>query len=445
MNKSLLLILTFALLLTGACKKDTLDEVAAVSQTFQISFAAESADMGLSPLNTEITLTNKTNGVVVKATANKEGVVNFSSISPGNYSIVASLLITAANYTTLTGISTETDISFNASLETNIVAGNSTLPLTLKSGRLGNWVIKQIYYGGSSTSSGALFRDQFIEVYNNSNETLYADSLYFAQIHGKNTKTSGVDVTKPAYLSNGQFNWANAIGMTASNANTDYVYIKTLYMIPGTGKQYPVEPGKSIIIAQNAQNHKAPYVGADGSSISVKDPSLTIDLSKADFEVYEGNISSINPLASDVDNPNVPNTKVLLTGGARDMILNNNGFEAIVIFKTTADPTVWASFPDPESTSITSSTKLYLQAPAAVIIDGVDIEPTTPSDRGAKRLPDAIDAGFTFTAGGSYSSQSVIRKTSKTLSSRRVLADTNNSTSDFDYLTLADATKTVFK
>lgn len=444
MNKSLLLISTFLILLITSCKKNTLEEVQAVSQSIQLSFTPDNADLGLSLANTEVTLTNKTSGIIIKAKADKNGIVNFSSITPGNYSAVASMLITAADYTKTTGVFSAEDVSFSGSLEASIVPGNAILSLSLKSGRLGNWVIKQIYYGGSSNTSGAIFRDQFIEVYNNSNEILYADSLYFAQVHGKNTKVSSVDVTKPAFLPNGQFNWANAIGMKSANPNTDFVYIKSLYMIPGTGKQYPVKPGESIIIAQNAQNHKAPYIGSDGVAVSVKDPSVTIDLSKADFETYHGNLPGINPLSSDVDNPLVPNVKVLIASG-RDMILNNNGYEGIVIFKTTADLLKWATYPDPESTSITATTTQYTQVSASVVIDGVDIASTVASSRGAKRIPDAIDAGFTFAPGGSYSSQSVIRKTGKTLSSRRVLKDTNNSTEDFDYLIIADPTKTVFK
>ncbi|RZK78884.1 MAG: DUF4876 domain-containing protein [Pedobacter sp.] len=446
MKKQLFFLSAVFILFASACKKDVLDEIKPVSPTIQLSFATELSAIGFPFLNTEITLTNKVNGVILKAKADANGVVNFSNISPGNYSIVASQIISATDYTSISGIYSADAMSFNGSLETNITTDNAALSIVLKSGRLGNWVIKQVYHGGSSTSNGAIFRDQFLEIYNNSNEVLYADSLYFAQIFGKNTRVASVDVTKPAFLPNGQYNWSNSIGMTnQSTANTNYVYLKTLYMIPGTGKQYPVQPGGSIIIAQNAQNHKTPYTGADGASVSVKDPSLTIDLSKAEFETYLGNVPGINPLASDVDNPSITNVKVLTSGGNRDMILNNNGYEAIVLFKTPLDPLKWPSFPDPEATSVTSATTLFTQLPVSVIIDGVDIAHTTAASRAAKRLPDAVDAGFSFTAGGAYSSQSIIRKTSKTVSGRRILKDMNNSTEDFDYLLLADPTKTVFK
>ncbi|WP_316831044.1 DUF4876 domain-containing protein [Pedobacter aquatilis] len=445
MKKSLLPLFACLIVFLAACKKNSLDEVQPVQATFQLSFDAATKDLGLALTNTEITLTNKMDGTINKAKADINGKVVFASIAPGNYSAVASLTVKAADYTTLTGTYIAQDIIFNGSLETNVSATNGALAITLKSGTLGNWVIKQVYYGGSSTTDGAVFRDQFIEIFNNSNEVLYADSLYISQIYGKNTKVSGVDITQAAFQSNGQFNWANAIDMKSTNPNTDYVYLRTLEMIPGTGKTYPVQPGASIIIAQNALNHKASYVGPTGTAYSVKNPALTIDLSTADFETYHGNVAGINPLASDVDNPLVPNTVSLITDGDRDMILNANGYEAIVIFKMKESPLSLTGYASPDVKTITSATTLYKQLPVTSIIDAVDIAHTTASSRAAKRIPDAADAGFTFTPGGSYSSQSVIRKTSTTLGGRRILKDTNNSTADFDYLTIADPTKTVFK
>jgi hypothetical protein len=444
--KKLLVIFSAALIVCfTSCKKDSLDEVQPVQATFQLNFATAVKDLNFPLTNAVITLTNKLDGKINSATADASGKVVFASITPGNYSAVATLTISASEYSNLTGTTVSQDVVFNASSEANIVAGTAPLQLTLQSGKLGDWTIKQIYYGGSSSTNGALYRDQFIEIFNNSTDVLYADSLYISLIYGKNTRVSSVDITQPAFQQNGQLNWANSIGMNATNANTAFIYIKSLLMIQGTGKQYPVQPGASIIIAQNAINHKTPYTGTDGKSYSVKQPELTIDLSGADFETYYGDIPGLNPLGSDTDNPNVKNVKVLMTDD-RDMILNNNGYEGVAIFKMKDDPiTALPGFPSPEAKTVTSTTILYKQLPIGQVIDAVDIAHTSPASRAAKRMPDPIDAGFAFTQGGSYSSQSVIRKTSKVLNGRRILKDTNNSTNDFDYLILADPTKTIFK
>ncbi|WP_254555790.1 hypothetical protein, partial [Salmonella enterica] len=85
---------------------------------------------------------------------------------------------------------------------------------------------KQIYYAGSSTTLGALFRDQFIEFYNNSDSVLYADSLYFSEITGRQNYTSN---TYHILGKEGdyQMDWTKAPNMpTNIDPNNDYVYAK---------------------------------------------------------------------------------------------------------------------------------------------------------------------------------------------------------------------------
>ncbi|PYF71512.1 DUF4876 domain-containing protein [Pedobacter nutrimenti] len=436
---SLLFILVCAL---SACKKDN-PEVGAVAATFQVKFDEQIAGLGLSPLNTEITLTNQVNGQINKAKADANGLVTFSSIIPGKYIAVATLTIKAKDYSNLTGVYTAEDVVFNANINAVVGDNSGTLVLNMKTGRLGDWVLKQIYYGGSSTTDGAVFRDQFIEIYNNSNEIMYADSLCIALVNGVNSITQ--DLTKPWFLSTGQFDWTKSLTMNNSKANSDYIYATTIVRIPGTGKKYPVEPGKSIIIAQNALNHKAPYTNNAGKEVGVKRPELTVDLSHADFEAYYGDLPGINVLATDIDNPLVPNLVVLYRISDRDLILDARGQEAIVLFKTKNDISSFPKFPAPDALAITSSTAQYVQLPNSMIIDGVELAATVDTKRVPHRLPSEIDAGFTFVPGGSYSSQSVIRKTGKTVNGRKVLKDSNNSSEDFDYLLMADPSKNAFK
>jgi hypothetical protein len=211
-------------------------------------------------------------------------------------------------------------------------------------------------------------------------------------------------------------------------------------MIPGTGKQYPVLPGNSIIIAATAINHQAPFTDNNGKSVTVKDPSLTVDLSKAEFEVYLGNQPGINPYPSDLDAPAV-NVTVISANGNRELILDNLGRDAIVIFKTTADVKAWDKYATPDVSQVTVTTDLFTQIPVQYITDGVNLQHAVSASRIAKRLPEVVDAGEAFVPGGSYSSQSVVRKVSKTVNGRVILKDTNNSLNDFGYLPKADASK----
>jgi hypothetical protein len=442
---SLLLIVT--LIAFASCKRSDIENLKPISISLNVNLDPSISAYNFPLKNAAIKFTNLTNGQITEGKTDASGSLTFPSLSPGNYDIQATLTISAADYSVATGATTLNDVVFNGLLKNqNIVQATNSLSIVLKTGRIGDWVFKQIYYAGSNTTNGATFRDQFIEIYNNSNEILYADSLCFAQVFGTATKTAAIDLSRGYYQAvSKQFDWTKSIGMSNSKANTDYVYAKTLFMVPGTGKQYPVQPGSSIIIAATAINHKSPYVGIDGKAVTVKDPSLTIDLSAANFEIYLGDQPGINPLPSDVDNPAVVNLSVLDRGGSRDLILDATGRDAYVIFKTNENITSWMRYPAPDQATITTTTDLYYQIPSKYIFDGVEIQPPLAANEIPKKLEPTIDAGFKFVSKGQYSSQSLIRKTAKTVNGRRILQDTNNSTNDFDELDIPDVTRTIFK
>jgi len=453
MKKINFLILISLLSIAMGCKKEQGQDAKPVSMSLSIAFDDAVKDYNLPVLNTEVTITNLLTGKTNKATTDEKGNVNFSSLTQGVYNVTATLKITAENYSTITKTYVADDVVFNGSLTNqNINAENTQLAMVLKSGRLGGWVVKQLYYAGSNIKNGALFRDQFIEIYNNSNEVMYADSLYFSQVEGVATAITKIDQTKGFYQSSGQYDWSKSIGNNVTRANEDYLYAASVYMVPsdGTGKKYPVQPGGSIIIAQNAQNHKVSWAG-NGATYTVADPSLTVDLSHADFEAYLVDYLRITKgttksFASDADNLNVTNLDIVAEYN-NDLIFDNLGRDGIVLFKTTKNPKQYPLIPTPDVVTINTSTKYKVRIPKTdvTIFDAVEIQPTSADARIPKKFPDDLDAGFSFVPGGSYSSQSIIRKTSKTIAGRRVLMDTNNSSNDFDYLDRADATKTIFK
>jgi len=429
MKKLLLLFVTLASL--TACKKDKL-ETSTVDLQIQISAAITPAEGQAFPFaNVKVTLTNLRNQSTAVLAPDASGKLVFPGIAAGDYNINAAVTISRSNYETLTGTDPGADVSFNAS-QNNLsipVGFSETLELELVNGTSGQFVIKQVYYAGSSTSDGAIFRDQFIEIYNNTDEVLYADGLYVSRLTGKQSKPDG----KEHYQANGQLDWSKSPDMpTDIDANKDYVYLRDLFQIPGSGSQYPVNPGESIIIAQNAMNHKVPFTNNSGKEISVKNPDLTIDLSGADFEVYFGDIPGQKLFASDIDNPSVPNMNVIRYEG-NDWILDNNGRDSYIIFRASADLDVESlpAYYQPSLAAPVESTKKYTQLPVDVIMDAVEVQPNLADDRMPKKLRPDFDAGFTFVSQGSYSSQAVIRKTASTENGRKILQDTNNSSEDF--------------
>lgn len=411
-----------------ACKKDNTPGVQPLDIKLNLKYASDdfNTKLDLSTVVVKITnLATKTSSTYSPL----QGVVNLTSIIPGEYDIDASITIPKAQYNGLTGESSMEDVTFNASLKKISLTSSTSLDLELVAGILGDFIIKQIYYAGSDNKEGAVFRDQFFEVYNNTDRVLYADSLYFGRLWGRQSPTSQSDY----YQSNGQLDWSKSSGMVGvESANTDYVYLRDLFMIPGNGKTYPVEPGKSIVIAQNALNHKAPFVGNNGKEVAIKNPDLTIDLSNANFEVYFGDIPGKTPFATDIDNPSVPNVEILDYTG-NDWILDNLGRDGYVIFKNSDRLAVenLKSYTEPSISVPTSTAKKYRQLPVNWIMDAVEVQPNTKDARIPKKLTASQDAGFTFATLGGYSSQSVIRKTEKVTNGVRKLKDTNNSTADF--------------
>ena len=390
-----------------------------VTLTYDTNLSSQPAEMA------EVVLTSVGTGEKLTAVTNASGVAEFKQIAVGTYNLTAKRQFTADAYRQFTGLTVAAPVLFQASMQSIVLTSmqGNTQTLVLKAGATGDWVIKQLYYAGSDRTDGALFRDQFIELYNNSDTLRYADGLYFAQLDGNRSIPAG---TRPVFLlPSNQYDWSKSIGMPGTvKANDDFVYTRTLFQLPGTGRQYPVEPGKSVVIAQTALNHKAPFTGNDGKAITAKNPDLTIDLSKATFEAFFG-----RGLDSDIDNPAVPNIRVIQPFGT-DMILDNSGRDGYAVFRSATDAADLPKYPRPNTTAITTNTDYFYQIPKRLLLDAVECQ-ESPSKLIPRKLTDELDAGYTFTPKGSFTSQAVIRKVARTFGTRRVLQDTNNSTDDF--------------
>ncbi|RZK57538.1 MAG: DUF4876 domain-containing protein [Pedobacter sp.] len=435
MMKKILLIILIGL--TLACKKDNQPDITPTDLNIKVAFDLSNSGYTFPVRNITVRIKNLTSGRYRTASTDENGISAFNDLPAGRYDIDVSYEISAKDYTDITGVATTKPIIFNAAEKNKLVNRDNTaeVALNLKTGVIGTWLVKQVYFAGSDRTLGALYRDQFIEIYNNTDEVMYADSLYITEIYGRQSSTN----TTFNLQANGQYDWSKSLNMVTTNGdpNSDFIYAKTLCMIPGNGTTYPVKPGESIVLAQTALNHKTPFVGTDGVSISVRNPDLTVDLSKADFEAYYGSFVP-RPLDSDIDNPSVPNVEVLSYTGT-DMILDNPGRTGFAIFKVDGTQNVksWPMYNEPSKNTPSSSARKYYQIPSKYIIDAMEIQPNVATSRLPKKLGADLDAGFTFVPNGAYTSQSVIRKTEKRENGRVILKDTNNSTEDFTYLDIA--------
>ena len=390
MKKVIALIVGISILLT-ACKKENklgvlVTSVVTVNVKYPSNYAQESAN------SASVTITNTVDGTNQTTTTGSNGEALFKEVLPGTYSMTANKVLAAAEAQTLTGIGAA--ITLNAALNSATVVGgqNATFSLQLQGSAVGNLVIKEVYYTGSPTSTGGTyFSDQFVEIYNNSTETVFLDSLCIADIHG----TAGL---------------INATSLpTPFNTDANNVYASSIWRIPGTGKQRALAPGKSIVIAQDGVNHQDPTLN----------PNSPVNLSDADWETYNERTDN-----RDADAPNVPNLERVYFTGGFDWLIPVFG-PSLVIFK--AD---FASLEQVPIPGASATTPPRIKIPNGRIIDCVEFL-KDGSSASFKRVPVALDAGFSF-ADGTYNKQSLRRKTAATIGGRRVLQDNNNTTSDFE-------------
>jgi hypothetical protein len=231
-------------------------------------------------------------------------------------------------------------------------------------------LISEIFYNGSPQPPPYYFHDQFTEIYNNSSETIYLDSY--------------------------------AICDAAYGYKEDLQYIHSihLYSFPGSGQDYPLEPGEMITIAQDAIDH---------TEIN----SNSLNLSQSTFEYY-------NHLSSDIDNPLVPNMVQIHHKYGIDFLYSVAN-DAILLVKLEESDTLW-NYDDFDQ----------ILVPRDRVVDGVEYRENT-LEYDHKRLTDDIDAGIT---GGlpMYQGKSIARKVFQEQDSQLLLMDNNNSSIDFQVL-----------
>ncbi|MCY7358913.1 MAG: DUF4876 domain-containing protein [Rudanella sp.] len=352
---------------------------------------------------TRVTLTNTADATSTTAVADASGQAVFQGVLPGTYNITANRSLTDAEAGTLTGIAKRVELN---AAQNNVVIMETptprTIDLRLSGSALGNLVIKEVYYTGSKTPAGSnYFSDQFVEIYNNSTDTVFLAGLCIADTYG----VSGLinPTNRPTEFS------SSSLTQGTFQQN---VYVSNIWRIPGTGRQRPLAPGQSIIIAQDGVNHKE----------AALNPNSPVDLSKADWETYNE-----RPDGRDADAPDVPNLDRLYFTGSLDWLITVFG-PGLIIFRTD-------NFDALDKVAIPGAPAIILpriRVPNALVIDAFEALQNGNSGD-FKRIPTALDAGFAF-ADDTYSMQSFRRKTAVTIGSRRVLQDTNNSTTDFEKL-----------
>jgi hypothetical protein len=266
-----------------------------------------------------------------------------------------------------------------------------------------NFVIKEIFFAGTETPQGKVYNgDKYFIIHNNSDKVLYADSLMIAE-------SEYLTTTKRVY--------------TPDVMATDFTS-RSIVMVPGNGKTYPIQPGKSFIVANNAINH-------------LEYNANSLNLTNADFELTL--LSSIN-----VDNPQVKDLENIVG----TMTMHNRGFKAYVIAKMKGTKAEFLTNQVYEFTYVNSANNITkvsgaYKIPNSWVLDAVNL--SVAAEFNWLVTSPQLDMGWSFC--GKVDSdktrfgKSVVRKESNVVNGRVILQDTNNSTDDF----VAEAKPTLFK
>lgn len=267
-----------------------------------------------------------------------------------------------------------------------------------------DFIIEEIFFTGTlQTSGNQYYGDDYIKIYNNTDHVLYADGITL--LESKFTTTDKYDYDP------------DIMG--------EAMTVQAIYTIPGSGTDYPVQPGESIILADTGIDHK------------VANPN-SFDLSNADWEWYD-----VSNTAShmDIDSPTVPNLDKWYCYTQSFYVLHNRGFRALAIARIPVDKEQYLAnysytynYVVVNASGTFPMTQKAYKVPNDWIIDAVNC--SVESEYAWNVTAPQLDHGWTYCGTVDHDKSryfhSVRRKMLYLKDGRPYLKDTNNSTEDFN-------------
>jgi hypothetical protein len=230
--------------------------------------------------------------------------------------------------------------------------------------------INEIYYGGPYTNE-LYYDDQYIELYNPEDDTLYLDGYIICRV----STSYYENITPHQYY--GQDN-------NGDGAIDKIVLIAQFPGTPLTGREYPIAPGQFVVCACTPIDHR-------------QFCPTSVDLSHADYEFF-------NPISTrDADYPGIPNITNIYEGKTTIFMINLSS--DVIILGDGSDVNYM------DGINISS------------IVDGVEYRSSVPKE---KALTPLVDQGYTGVGLQKYNGLSIERIIPG--------YDTNNSTNDFEII-----------
>lgn len=335
----------------------------------------------------KVTLTNKELGTVYTARCSSNGEVIFT--------------VESGYYTASVHYQTNAGLIFSGRIESlPLLSGQAVTPdiieLPLVQAQTSALIIKEIYFGGCEGVHNKGYQaDQYVTLYNNSDQTIYLDGLC-------------VGVVDPAN---------NTLSPWMKHTDMKRIPINDLtWQFPGTGHEYPLLPRTETTIATNAVDHT-------GSEFQQPN---SVDLSHVDWGFWDVSLERQNITAGVKPMKLLANLNPLLVRYAFPVI-----GPTVIVFSLQDSPEEYVQNPENRKSrpGSSSSDNQYLMVPTKWILDCIECVKNAHS---SKRVPSILDSGTCFIPDESYSGKSVIRKKAGTSQGGIVYQDTNNSTEDME-------------
>lgn len=278
-----------------------------------------------------------------------------------------------------------TTITFTGAATADVF-DNKSAAVTLTEVNKSPLVFKEVY----STSFNYKLNDTYMEIVNNSDEVQYLDQVIIGAM---------LTLSKPNP-------WVDASGTQLDK----YPLYGIVAAFPGTGKEHPLQPGESVVVANDAKDWSA-----DGAA----------NLANADWECY---IPDAGQADADYDAPNLE-----IVYNLENQRRLGPGFfgGGLVLAKLPEGmtPSQFAANSDNFMTepNKVDATQLYFMLPSKYLLDAVEL--FSADDPGYHTLLAQDDAGSALVNG--WSGKSIRRKVTKVEGGRAYYQDTNNSTNDF--------------
>ena len=410
--KSKLLIFCSVLLLTACMDMD--DTTAPVKTSIQLVKPDNFVNMtDLSGFT--ITLKSSIETVTVRTDA--AGKADLSELAPNTYDISVATTLSHALYEQYTGETAGGNMDFILSgmLNQQVITADADIKVPLSAFMQQEIVIGKVYpsFSKKDNDNSTVFEiGKYLELYNNSADSVDTGGLYIGLLESEMGNSYNYKVYP--------YDQAYTPGI---------LHMKQVFRIPTKmPEKTKIGPGCTLLLVNSAFD----FSGRN---------EFESDLRGADFEAKD--LSTTNPVPNNTEVPALEliHTAYKSTGSTiYNLNLTEGGPTSVVIFSTTEDVSQWPTVRPYDAPTID---RFFMEVPVSCVIDGVEIlKHRNNVEAGAnineKRLFAEIDAGFTSVkSANGKSGEKLVRKTLTVMpDGRKILKDTNNSTYDFECVSI---------